>query len=262
MALFLSAADIFFLFFRRSTVLKAYILTYSKTDNYIKMSLVTKAFSDLRRIKKEATKVADAFSHGDEEKRKELFDIWMKKGVKNAANEINQVCDLLEDPDYGGAMLRLLTIVKEGERTALPCKQTYMITIRPDDSKAYFPDFKEKVEDFVTRKCFLSYKYSFEQKGTKPEDMGKGFHVHIVANMKQRSKSEVLRDTLSSWKDWINEGLITANNVHVCITKDGEKLVQNYLIEYESDDGHKAVTKDYDHQWREAVGLYNLYVSE
>lgn len=228
------------------------------------MSLVATLRADAKKIIKASVPDPMYVNEFGEEEAKKLAQKAVCRVKKEATNLLNTMADLLEDEEYGGAMLRLLTNIKQGNDAAfaLTCKQTYMISIRPDDSKAYFPDFKEKVESFLTRKCFLSYKYSFEQKGTKPEDMGKGFHVHIVANMKQRSKSEVLRDTLSSWKDWIEGGLITANNIHVCITKNGEELVQKYLIEYESDDGHKAATKDYDHQWREAVGLYNLYVSE
>lgn len=228
------------------------------------MSMVTTLRSDAKKIIKALVPDPMYVNKFGEEKAKELAQKSVSRVKKEAVTLLNAMSDLLEDPEYGGAMLRLLTNIKKGQDAvfALTSKQTFMITIRPDDSKAYFPDFKEKVEEFVKRKCFLAYKYSFEQKGVEPENMGKGFHVHIVANMKQRSKSEVLRDTLSSWKDWIEKGLITANNIHVCITKNGDELVQTYLIDYESDDGHKAITKDYDHQWREAVGLYNLYVSE
>lgn len=227
------------------------------------MSLVSKAFSDLRRIKKEAKKNADACREAHPEYD---VDFWIKKGIKGAANEINQVCDLLEDPDYGGAILRLLELTKKGEAEAssrvFGSKQTFMITIRPDETKVDFFEFKKYVEWFITRKCFVNYKYSFEQKGECVEDIGKGFHVHIVANMKQRSKSEVLRDTLSSWKEWIDKGYIASNCIDVITTKNGEALVENYLLEYKSDDGHKEVTQSWDELWRTGMSLQRLYVSE
>lgn len=137
----------------------------------------------------------------------------------------------------------------------------YFITIRPDTTKCEFLDFKSKVEKFVSRKCFLEYTYSFEQKGTSPEALGEGFHVHIVAKMKQASKGNVLRDTLSSWNDWISKGLIAPNCIKVLPTNNGEKLVNDYLIEYKSDDEHKEPTKPWDEIWRADNSLQALYKS-
>lgn len=135
----------------------------------------------------------------------------------------------------------------------------WFITIRPDTTKCEFLDFKSKVEKFVSRKCFLDYTYSFEQKGECPEDLGKGFHVHIVATMRQRSKGELLRDVLSSWNDWISKDLIAPNCICVVPTNNGEKLVNDYLIEYISDDEHKAPTKSWDEIWRSNNNLHGLY---
>lgn len=137
----------------------------------------------------------------------------------------------------------------------------YFITIRPDTTMCEFIDFRMKVEKFLERKCFISYTYSFEQKGECLEDLGKGFHVHIVAKMKQASKGNVLRDTLSSWNDWITTGKIAANCIHVLPTKNGEKLINDYLIEYKSDDEHKEPTKQWDEIWRSNNSLQNLYKS-
>lgn len=142
-----------------------------------------------------------------------------------------------------------------------PSKQSYFITIRPDDSKCSITDFIVKVESFMKRKCFISYSLSYEQKGTSIEDLGKGFHVHIVADMKQASKGQVLRDCLSSWNDWIEKGLITKNNIDVRTTKNPDKIVDDYLIEYKSDDGHKEVTKDMDYLWRSNNNIENIYRS-
>lgn len=136
----------------------------------------------------------------------------------------------------------------------------YFITIRPDDSKCCFEDFREKVMTFLKRKCFLEYTLSFEQKGTTPSDMGRGFHCHIIAKMKQRSKGEVLRDTLNSFKEWIDKEWIASNCIDVVITKNPEKLVLNYLVKYESEDGHKMATKAIDDLWRSSMAIEPLYV--
>lgn len=138
-------------------------------------------------------------------------------------------------------------------------KQSYFITIRPDCNKVDFITFKEKVESFVSRACFTEVTYSFEQKGTTPSEIGTGFHVHIVAQSKHRSKGECLRDTLSSWNTWVSEGRIAANCIDVAVTNNGQALIQNYLIDYKSDDNHKSPTKSMDELWRSEVGIQPLY---
>lgn len=138
----------------------------------------------------------------------------------------------------------------------------FFITIRPDDTKCQFVDFRDKVFKLLERACFKEYALSFEQKGTTPEDLGKGFHCHIVAKMKQRSKGEVLRDVTSSFKSWIDDGLIAANCIDVHVTKNPEELVKNYLLEYKSDDDHKATTKSWDELWRAHNDIKPIYAQK
>lgn len=138
-------------------------------------------------------------------------------------------------------------------------RQAYMITIRPDDTKCTFDEFRDKVESFVRRACFIKYSYSFEQKGETIATMGQGFHVHIIADMKQRSKSEVLRDTLSSWNSFIVKGLISSNNIDIRTCHNSDEVVKNYLLEYKSNDEHKIKTKEVDYHWRNCKGLEPLY---
>lgn len=135
-------------------------------------------------------------------------------------------------------------------------KQAYFITVRPDTKKVSLHQFYNDVRKFVDRKCFIEYKLSFEQKGVSDETLGDGFHVHIVASMKQRSKGEVLRDTVNTFK-----GYTLANCVQVHTTRNPAELVENYLVNYQSDDGHKAPTQQWDAAWRAREGLANLYKS-
>lgn len=156
--------------------------------------------------------------------------------------------------------LRVAKLLHERFESFQP-KQSYFITIRPNTDKCLFIDFKYKVESFMERACFLDYTYSFEQKGTSEEELGLGFHVHIITSARQRSKSEMLRDTLSSWNDWIKKEKIAENCIDVCVTKNAQSLISNYLIEYKSDDGHKEPTKQWDNLWRQRNNLLELYTS-
>lgn len=144
----------------------------------------------------------------------------------------------------------------EGMLNSNNIKQTYFITIRPDTSAIKFYEFYNTVSNYLNRKCFIDYKCSFEQKGTNDETLGQGFHVHIIAKMRQRSKGEVLRDTQRTFKQ-----STSANCIQVDLLKTTEDLNQTiaYLDDYTSDDGHKMPTKEWDKEWRKRLGLQDSY---
>lgn len=180
---------------------------------------------------------------------KELYNEWYDRLIERESDEFNEY-------------LRIASMLHGQYLNALPAKQAYFITIRPDCNNVTFLEFKEKVESFVNRSCFLECTYSFEQKGTTPSELGNGFHVHIVTTSKHRSKGECLRDTLSSWQKWIDDKKIVSNCIDVGVTKNPETLIQNYLIDYKSDDDHKMPTKSMDELWRLEQGLVSLYKKE
>lgn len=152
--------------------------------------------------------------------------------------------------------------------------QTFFITLRPDCSKVSFRDFFEKVKALLARKSFHTYTLSFEQKGLDESELGKGFHVHIVAKTSYRSVPEVLRAINGTYDEekqafangtlskWIAQKKIAPNCVDVKVCKNPKEHTQRYLVNYESNDGHKIATKETDAQWRINLGLQPLYTSE
>lgn len=226
-------------------------------------SLVTKMLADVERAKKAAKKMREECAKNDlvtKEVTDKLALTSFKRFLDDKADTINMLCDMMEDPEnkYTQAMQRLVDIVAS-KSSNVRQHQWYMITIRPDCTKCHFLEFKEKIDMILERKCFIEGSYSYEQKGTTPSEIGEGFHVHIVANMKQSSKGQVLRDMTSSFKDWIDKGLITANNIDVRTTKNPDDLIDNYLLEYKSEDGHKETTRATDELWRTSMGLKRIY---
>jgi hypothetical protein len=129
----------------------------------------------------------------------------------------------------------------------------YFITVRPKPEVA-FDDFYDAVHKWIERKCVISYKLSFEQKGTEVEDLGKGFHVHMVLSTTHRSKGECLRDACSTFKHVAAENCIDCKP-----TKNGPQLFKSYCIEYKSEDGHKEPTLHTDEAWRKSLGLQAWY---
>lgn len=204
---------------------------------------------------KTAVKIADGQydSLNQSDEWNELYNTHFRIACKGALHEIRRMKIMKE-------------IIEEEFNDLMGIEQKippgFFITIRPDDSKCDFADFKEKCLKLVQRACFLEYALSFEQKGTTPEDLGKGFHCHIVAKMKQRSKGEVLRDVTSTFKPWIDAGLIASNCIDVHVTKNPEELVNRYLVAYESDDEHKGATKAWDDLWRQHQGIESLYAQK
>lgn len=140
---------------------------------------------------------------------------------------------------------------KYEEVTKTKTNNWYFISVRPKPSVT-FDEFYKVTYKYVTRAFMISYKCSFEQKSETGN--GDGFHVHIVCDTKHRSKSECLRDTISSFRKVCEE-----NCIDVQTTRNPDDIVNNYLLNYKSDDEHKAPTQEGDRIWRERLGLANLY---
>lgn len=129
----------------------------------------------------------------------------------------------------------------------------YFISIRPPTGN--FQAFYTAIAQTLQRKCFLEYRASFEQKGVTESTLGEGYHVHLVANMSQRSKGEVIRDLKSSLK-------LGDEAIDVKPTKNPHDLFQRYCLEYKSDDEHKETTQAWDAMWREREGLRTSYEND
>lgn len=146
-------------------------------------------------------------------------------------------------------------LLMERYKNMIPKKSTghYMITVRPDENKIQFRVFKTLVEKYV-RKKMINYSYSFEQKGTTEEDIGKGFHVHIIGTIRQRDKTTCLAQTCNFFAD-----CTAANCIQVDYCSHPEATIQNYLVDYESEDAHKIVTKNGDELWRREENIEWIY---
>lgn len=209
--------------------------------------------SAARRADKAAKKLAQGLSAIDERSYDDIYNQCLETEFRSVTREIK-------------LMQRLKEYIKE-DFDALLAKPAientkghwYLITIRPANDALDFNVFRAKIEEFLTRKCFLDYNYSFEQKSTDMSKLGTGYHVHIVASMKQASKGNVLRDTLSSFKSWIDKGYVAPNCIDVRPVSNPEEFVQKYLIDYVSEDEHKQETMKFDVAWRTFNNIRPIY---
>jgi len=137
------------------------------------------------------------------------------------------------------------------------CNGNFFITVRPDDNKCTFEEFYKLLYKFVNRKSINKYVLTLEQKGLDIEHLGNGFHAHIICQTSFSGKQNALRDTISTFKKVCN-----ANCIQVDYCKNPEELKNKYLIEYESNDQHKIVTKEMDNLWRKQKGLRDIYEND
>lgn len=135
--------------------------------------------------------------------------------------------------------------------------QWYFVTVRPDSKKCTFEEFYSTVHKYIHRKCIKYFYLSFEQKGTSEDELGNGFHAHMIIDGTWRSKAECLRDTKSSFNK-----IAAENCIQVIPTREPEKIKDKYLLEYESEDNHKIVTKEWDAKWREKECIDELYTND
>lgn len=206
-------------------------------------------FSHAKSIRNKAKKYARELATTNEllgENYNESYNKCYDNAIRNEVHEFEEV-------------LKIASLLHEKylEVTNKVTNQWYFITVRPDESKIDFNSFYRTVQKYLKRNCIKYYYCSFEQKATDVENLGKGFHVHILADATWRSKMECLRDTQSTFNK-----CTAPNCVQVFPTKEPEKIKDDYLIEYKSDDGHKIITKDMDSLWRNKENLQDIYYGE
>lgn len=132
--------------------------------------------------------------------------------------------------------------------------QTYFITVRPDSERTTLAEFIKITEKFSKRVMFKYGSYSYEQKGVTRETLGQGYHMHMIVKTTAGAKGEVLRATQSSFKKIAKDEYC---DVKLC--KNPKSHTQKYLVDYESNDNHKIVTKEWDSIWRSQNDLESLY---
>lgn len=130
----------------------------------------------------------------------------------------------------------------------------FFITIRPN--KRSFQEFKKRIEDRIIKRSFVKeFTYCFEQKGTTNETLGTGFHLHGIMRVPHyTSPGNLARDILSSLNGFCGNA-----GVKCQLSKNPNEHFERYCKNYESEDGHKAVTKEWDEKWRIQEGIQAIY---
>lgn len=141
-------------------------------------------------------------------------------------------------------------------------KNYLWITLRPADIHVdRFNDFKHIVlTQYLTRNMFINYKYAWEQKGETPDEIGKGYHIHILAHCPNYLKgTQLKKDTKSTFNKFCNGEVHDAFVDYKYVrTKDDFFSKRAYMMGYKSDDW-KDPACAMDIPWRKKYNLDNLY---
>ncbi len=78
------------------------------------------------------------------------------------------------------------------------------LTINPKKDQSFF-DFKPLVEKFVQRKMIIQFFYCYEQRGQTEEELGVGFHCHLLLRRSQTIKpNKFVRNAKNTFKNITN----------------------------------------------------------
>lgn len=138
----------------------------------------------------------------------------------------------------------------------------FWITLRPGTEHQHrFTEFKHLIlTKYLTRNCFSSYRYAWEQKGETPNDMGNGYHIHILALCPNYlMKTQLIKDTKSTFKKFCNGDVPDAFvQIEYIRTKEHFFNIRAYIMGIKSDTW-KDPACAMDIPWREKLNLDSLY---
>lgn len=90
-------------------------------------------------------------------------------------------------------------------------KKIVWVTVNPKPDIS-LESFKARVDNYLKRKFVLNPLYRYEQRGETEEELGRGFHVHILFDKSdQISPAQIIKYTQNSFK------YITGNSKHIDI---------------------------------------------
>lgn len=130
---------------------------------------------------------------------------------------------------------------------------TYMVTVRPKPGVEWEEFRKQTDKTCMKSKQIEKCAYTYEQKAETEDKLGEGFHMHMVCKW-NKPWSQVLQSCKAAWGKLADENCI---KVREC--PNPEEVLQDYMVDYKSKDGHKDKTKEMDTLWRQRMGLQPVY---
>lgn len=135
----------------------------------------------------------------------------------------------------------------------------YFLTINPDTTKTTLEIFLKTIEKAMSKKWITEYIYVIEQRGETLEELGKGYHTHIIFN-KGKKHSHIIREMSNSFKK-----MCDTSNYHLFNLKrigdEERKRKIEYITGTKADD-NKHLKQSMDKIFREKEKLKSYYILE
>jgi hypothetical protein len=141
------------------------------------------------------------------------------------------------------------------KQTAKKHNNGYMfITINPKPA-VKLEDFRKLLKKISKKTCFEKCMYVLEQRGNNEENMGKGFHAHILVKRNLKYKPIKLKQNVKASCKNIVGNIHNDNQLNIqTIGEEFAKDKQQYIIGDKTGDG-KSEKQNIDEKWRKTIGI-------
>lgn len=192
----------------------------------------------------------------------------MEAEIEAIANDFRQQCKLavkLRDIAIEEGLLKDPTAatgenIKKLDAPATLADKYALITIRPAPGTCPVY-FVKAVADFIERPWVRGAEYHFEQTGECEQELGDGFHVHIVAICKKSIRVQEILE--SAAKDFECKYSIQIGNNRNKFLKTETDL--EYALNYIRGDKHdptKATAVTLNNEWRQLMDIQDVYYAK
>lgn len=192
----------------------------------------------------------------------ELVNKAIYAGFKKAITDM--VCDATKlEIREGKLPNKKLIQIYEGYKNNIDNKfgNVLFITVNPRPD-VDFKTFHKSIKKYLSKVWIDNYIYVLEQRGTNMEELGRGFHSHILLWKCDGKKShEVIRETKNTFKNICSVDNPSVLNIKNCKEEDIDKR-KNYMLGDKSieHDPSKQVKQEMDIIWRQNIGIEKYYI--
>lgn len=133
-----------------------------------------------------------------------------------------------------------------------------LITLRPEENTVSLSAFKNDIKKLVDKSLFLDYHYVLEQTGKSEEEMGRGFHTHILAKLKKHTNVQHITTACNFIKYNCIIQVGSKNGKKFLKTKNDYDYCMNY-IQGEKHNKEKEAAVQIDKIWRVRNEIQSIY---
>lgn len=183
-------------------------------------------------------------------------------------NDISRMISILEEIQHISRTVVQRETIKSIHNNSLKERkessiQPYIfITVNPN-ATCSLQDFSNLINKMLLKKWLTSYIYVIEQRGQTEEDMGKGFHMHLVITKPEgKSAAHCIREIGSTFKKICDISNFHCYNTKSISEEEYQRKLKYMLGEKEStSDNRKDLKQSMDKIWRVRNNIEPFYFS-